>query len=60
MLSRDEFDVGGVGDSPPNYVIGILVLEPTAVSVMSAKVRVDDVTHGTDIALAGLVPRAND
>ena len=60
MPSWDEFDIGGLGNRPSNDVIRVLVLEPTAVCVMPAKMRVDHVAHSTDIALTGLVPRAND
>ncbi len=52
MLGRDEFDIGRVGNGVPNYVVSILVLEPAAIGIVPAKVRVDDICHGTDIAFA--------
>ena len=60
MLGRDKFNIGGVADGAPNDVVGIRVLEPTAVRVVPAKVRVDDVRHGADVALTGYVPGADD
>ncbi len=59
-MSRDKFNIGGVTDGPPNDVLPILGLEPTVVGVVAAKVRVDDVSHGTDIALTGYVPGSNE
>ena len=60
MRGRDKLDIGGVRDSVPHNVAGIRVLEPAAVGVVATKVRVDDVRHGTDIALPGYVPGGNE
>jgi hypothetical protein len=50
MLGRDKLNVGRVGDGVPDDVVGILVLEPAAVCIVPAKVCVDDVRHGAEIA----------
>ena len=60
MHGRDKLNIGRVGDSVPDNVVGIRVLEPAAVGVVATKVRVDDVRHGTDIALPGYVPGGNE
>src|SRR5208337_4986148 len=52
VLGGDEFDVGRVGNRVPNDVVGILVLKPAAICIVSAKVGIDDICHGTDIAFA--------
>src|SRR5271166_3931529 len=59
MLERDEFNVGRVGDPVPNNVFRILVLEPAAVCVVPTKVRVEGITHGTDVAPTGYLPGEN-
>jgi len=53
MFNGDELDIGGIADRVPDDVLGIGVLEPTAVGVMPTKVRVDEVCHGTDITPTG-------
>ena len=56
VRDRDEFDLGGVGDGAPNDVVGIRVLEPTAVGVVPAKMRVDRISHGANVAPTGDLP----
>jgi hypothetical protein len=59
MPDREEFNVGGITDSMPNNAFRIFVLEPTVIRLVPTKVRVDDVTHGADIAPTGFVSGAD-
>lgn len=52
MLSLDDFDICRVSDGMPNDVFGIVELKPTVVGVVAAKVCVDRIIHGADVAPA--------
>ena len=50
---RHELDVGGVGNSmADDFGPSSVVLEPAAIRVVPTKMRVDDVGHRADVALA--------
>jgi hypothetical protein len=59
ILRRHKFDIGGVADGPPDDVFRVLVVEPAVVRVVPAKMRVDSVRHGGDVAHTDDVPGAN-
>jgi hypothetical protein len=59
-LGRGKFDVGRVGNGVPNDVVVVLVLKPAAVCIVPAKVGVDDIRHGTDIASAEHLANGNE
>src|ERR1700757_1894306 len=60
MPDRHKINVGRITDGMPNDGLRIAVLEPTVVGAVPTKVRVDDVTHRSDIAPTWYVPRPRD